>query len=460
MRTHRLALLATLAASLLAPAAELPVSSAADIAQAASRAKPGDTLVMTDGEWRDQAIVLNARGSAENPITLRPQTPGKVVLAGQSSLIIDGEHTVVTGLLLQNSTATTDGISLRSHHNRVTQCAVVGGRHKFFVHLFGHSNRVDHCYLADKSNDSPTMQVEVEEHPNGHRIDHNHFGHRPPLGRNGGETLRVGYSHQSMRDSGTTVEYNLFDRCDGELEIISNKSCANVYRCNTFLNSAGTLTLRHGNRCLVEGNFFLAGGKRGSGGIRVIGEGHAIINNYIERTADGGIRITSGIVDSPLNGYFQAKDCLIAYNTIVENRGPCLELDAGINSSRRTLRPERITIANNVMIPGEGGTLFKGKEGDAWTWIGNVASAERAGVRNVDPKLQRAIDGHLRPTSASPLIGAAEGEFPIVTRDIDGQPRGPKPDIGCDQLSDAPIANRPLTGVDLGPSWMKDRPRQ
>ena len=44
------------------------------------------------------------------------------------------------------------------------------------------------------------------------------------------------------------MEQNFFDRCDGELEIISSKSCDNIYRGNTFLNCAGMLTLRHGNR--------------------------------------------------------------------------------------------------------------------------------------------------------------------------------------------------------------------
>src|SRR5438876_7357684 len=93
-----------------------------------------------------------------------------------------------------------------------------------------------------------------------------HFGPRPPLGRNGGETMRVGYSWQSMSNSCTAVAHNLFDRCDGELEIISNKSCENTYRYNTFLDCAGMFTLRHGNRCLVEGNLFLGHHKRGSGG--------------------------------------------------------------------------------------------------------------------------------------------------------------------------------------------------
>jgi poly(beta-D-mannuronate) lyase len=120
-------------------------------------------------------------------------------------------------------------------------------------------NRVDHCYLEGHAPADVKMQVEVDKtEPNEHRIDHNHFGPRPPLGKNGGETIRLGYSHQSMNNSRTVVEENLFEKCDGEIEIISSKSCENIYRGNTFRDSEGCLTLRHGNRCTIDGNYFSA----------------------------------------------------------------------------------------------------------------------------------------------------------------------------------------------------------
>jgi poly(beta-D-mannuronate) lyase len=77
------------------------------------------------------------------------------------------------------------------------------------------------------------------------------------------------------------VERNLFEECNGETEIISSKSCGNTYRYNTFRKCQGTLTLRHGNRCLVEGNFFFGEGVSSTGGIRVIGEDHRMQNNYL-----------------------------------------------------------------------------------------------------------------------------------------------------------------------------------
>jgi poly(beta-D-mannuronate) lyase len=441
---------------LAAGAAEHRVSSAAQIARVVGEAKPGDVLLMTDGNWNDQAIVFTGRGTAEKPITLRAQTPGKVVLAGESSVAIEGEHLVVSGILLQDGRSSGDGVKLTGRHCRLTDSAVVGGSYKFFVHMFGTSNRMDRCHLSGKTNDNPTMQIEVEGRHNYHVIDHNHFGPRPPLGRNGGETIRVGYSHQSMTNSGTVVEHNLFDRCDGELEIISSKSCENVYRHNTFLDCAGMLTLRHGNRCIVEGNFFLAHHKRGSGGIRVIGEDHIVFNNYIDGVDKGGFWITSGVPDSELKGYFQARNCVIAFNTFVDSRGPALELDAGIGTSRRTLRPENITIANNIFAPREGPVL-KGQEGGRYKWMGNIAwpaGAEHTGVRFVDPKLERAPDGLWRPAKGSLVRHVAEGDFQSIKMDIDGQSRTGLADAGCDQIAVTPVTNRPLTPNDVGPAWM------
>jgi len=448
---------AVIAAASVTHAAEYRVSSAKEIVLAANAAKPGDMIVMNDGEWNDQAIMFDAKGTAEKPITLRAQTPGKVVLAGKSSVTIEGEHLVVSGLFLQNCTATGDGIKLAGKNNRLTESAVVGGNNKFLVHLFGTSNRFDHCYLAEKTNDDQTLQVEVQGKPNYHVIDHNHFGHRPPLGRNGGETMRVGYSHQSMTNSRTLVENNLFERCDGELEIISSKSCENTYRFNTFLDCDGMLTLRHGNRCTVEGNFFIAHHKKGAGGIRVIGEDHVIINNYMDGLDKSGFWITAGISNSELKGYFQARNCVIAFNTFVDSRGPAIELDTGFGTSGRTLRPDNITIANNIFSVSEG-NLLKGKEGGSgYKWMGNLAAPqgakERDGLRVAELKLARDRDGLWRPTSESPAHGAAKGDFPNVKDDIDGQPRISAKDSGCDQISDAPITRRPLRAEDVGPSW-------
>ncbi|MDQ3813600.1 MAG: polysaccharide lyase 6 family protein [Armatimonadota bacterium] len=458
LKLKLMSLLTVAAMNAAAPAAEYHVATEADIARLTGKLQPGDVLVLADGTWKDQVIILRGSGTAEQPITLRAQTPGQVVLTGKSSVTMDGEHLVVSGLCLKNGEGAKEGVAIKGAHCRLTETAIIGGTYKFFVRLWGSENRVDHCYLAGKTSESPTLQIEVEDKPNHHQIDHNHFGPRPPLGKNGGETIRVGYSDQSMRNSGTLVEHNLFDRCDGEIEIISNKSCENIYRGNTFLDCAGMLTLRHGNRCRVEGNFLFGHGKKGSGGIRIIGEDHTIINNYVDGVARGGFWLTAGVPDSPLNGYFRARNVVLAFNTVVNSRGPSIDLDNGFGNSRRSLRPENITITNNLFALASDGTLLQGTEGEGFHWLGNMATAPATtghkGIRIVDPKLAQSQDGLWRPAADSPVRGAAEGDCAAITTDIDGQPRTGRWDVGCDQVSAGSVLHRPLTGADVGPAWM------
>ena len=117
--TTALLLAAVCVMPLAIAAAEVRVSTAAEITRAAGEAKPGDALVMTDGEWRDQVILFGAKGTAEKPINLRAQTPGKVILTGRSSVTIAGEHLVVSGLLLQDGQLTGDGVKLAGRNNRM-----------------------------------------------------------------------------------------------------------------------------------------------------------------------------------------------------------------------------------------------------------------------------------------------------------------------------------------------------
>jgi len=261
-----------------------------------------------------------------------------------------------------------------------------------------------------------------------------------------------------MSNSRTTVERNLFERCDGEIEIISSKSGENVYRGNTFRECAGVLTLRHGDRNVVDGNFFFGGGKKDSGGIRIIGEDHVVTNNYIEGVTRGAFWITAGVPNSALNQYYVAKRALIAFNTVVDSAGPYLDLSNGLGGAGRTLKPEGVVVANNLFVVGSTGQLLAGEEGAGWTWPGNLAVGARGGrggIRAADVKLARAQDGLLRPVPGSPAAGAAEGSFANVKTDIDGQPRPERSDVGCDQASNLPVTQRPLSAVDVGPPWLK-----
>jgi poly(beta-D-mannuronate) lyase len=460
-----------------AEAASVRVTTAVELQAAAAQARPGTVVVLADGVWRDADLRVVATGTAAEPVTVRAETPGGVVLSGRSRLRLAGSYVEVKGLIFRDGgLPDQDVIEFRgdsrspAEHCRLSECAIVDynaavpDRDTRWVSLYGRQNRVDHCRFSGKTNGGATLVVWVSTSPNEHRIDHNLFGPRPPLGKNGGETIRIGTSDVSMHESQTVVEFNLFDACNGEIEIVSNKSCGNLYRHNTFLRCEGTLTLRHGNRCTVAGNWFLGQGTKSTGGVRVIGEDHRVVNNYFAELTGTGARsalsFMQGIPDSPLSGYFQVKRAAVLFNTVVNCRSP---LEVGVKGDKTTLPPVDCAVANNVISGSQGPLVRLTAVPAGWTWQGNVAWGAvtglpaEPGVRELDPQLSRDDTGIWRPLPESPLRGAAAGAFPDVSEDIDGQPRPESKDVGCDQLSPTAPPFRPLTPDAAGPSWAEKR---
>jgi poly(beta-D-mannuronate) lyase len=353
----------SLALALPIAAKDIPVADAAAFAAAAKTIAAGDTLILQDGTWADAWLKIHAEGTAKKPVTIRAQTPGKVVFTGDSRLSVGGAHIVVEGLWFQNPTGEQvlelrlDSKQLASDC-RITHCAVtndtplVSKNSAQFVSIYGARNRVDHCYIAGKTTQGTTLVVWLSEEAKDqglHQIDHNHFGPRRKLGKNGGETIRLGDSKTSMQTAACLVEHNLFEKCDGEAECISNKSCGNVYRFNTFKGVSGTLTLRHGNHCIVENNVFDGAGAKGAGGVRVIGEHHIVTGNHFENlTGDkerSALCIMLGIPDSPANGYFQVKHAEIRGNRFVNCEHNIL---IGMSGNKKaTLPPVETHISDN-----------------------------------------------------------------------------------------------------------------
>lgn len=468
--------LGSLTAPLGGDAKEFIVSNVSEISAVMRTAHPGDTLTMVDGVWSDARIVFQGSGTSAGPILLRARSYGAVKISGASNLKIAGNYLVVDGLIFQNGYSPTDGVvefrnssaGIESNHCRLTNASIVDfnpattSTDYKWVSMYGTYNRVDHCYLKGKNHSGATLVVWLSDHPNYHLVDHNYFGPRPELGVNGGETIRVGTSDWSLYDSFTTVEYNLFDQCNGEIEIISSKSCGNVYRYNTFVNCQGTLTLRHGNRCRVEGNFFFGNGRASTGGIRIIGEDHVVINNYLSglmgTSMSSSLSMVDGIVDSPLNGYYQVKRALVAFNTLVNNRVN-INIGAGKDADN-VLPPLDCTIANNIVYGTTSPLLTFTDTPINLSWQGNIfygasigLTPVPAGITVVDPALGNAdADGLRHIAGGSAAVNAATGDYPDVTRDMDGQPRDSLKDVGADEYSASPITQRPLKPSDVGPA--------
>jgi poly(beta-D-mannuronate) lyase len=377
-----------------ASARDISVADAAAFAETTKAVAAGDTIILQDGAWADARLKIHAEGTAEKPVTIKAQTPGKVVFTGDSRLSVGGAHFVVDGLWFQNPTGE-QAIELRLDSKklasdcRITNCAVTNDAQLLsedsaqFVSIYGVRNRVDHCYIAGKTTQGTTLVVWLSNEAKDqgkHQIDHNHFGPRQKLGKNGGETIRLGDSKTSMQTAACVVEHNLFEKCDGEAECISNKSCGNLYRFNTFKGVSGTLTLRHGNACRVENNVFLGDKAKGSGGVRIIGEDHVVTGNYFDGLTGDNERSAMcfmlGIPDSVPNGYFQVKRAKVTNNTFVNCEHNIL---IGMSGDKKaTLPPVETEIRGNRIQTGKGGAFEIKCAVDGVTMEGNETGKELA----------------------------------------------------------------------------------
>jgi poly(beta-D-mannuronate) lyase len=424
----------------------------------------GDTLTLADGNWDDIEIKISKSGTPEKPILLRAQTPGMVILGKSSHLIFDGKSIVMSGLLFQGpSTRSQDVVvfTANSAQCRLTQTAIDAylrsGVKDNWIGIGGFQNRVDYCSFTGKKNDGITIHLNRDgDKTNEHVISHNYFGPRPAINGNGAEEIQLGLKETQFSESKTTVESNLFEACNGELENISVKSGGNVIRGNTFLRCQSHLTLRHGSGSLVEGNYIDGQGAAGTGGIRVCGKNHTLVNNFITglRATDeygGGINIHSGDATDPhvdLANHVPAGNCLVAFNTSVENQ-------RGMNyGGGGGTAPTGITLANNL-VSSSMGTLIAMNANTAFAKVeGNIlfgttqGISSRAGITVVDPKLEKStLNGYAfsKPGAGSPALGKAAGSYSLpgwLT---------PPPDIG-ENLFSAGKA-QPLAKNQVGPAW-------
>ena len=415
--------------------------------------EPGDTIVLADGVWRNFQIVFEGNGTQDAPITLTAQNKGEVIISGESNLRIAGEHLIVSGLVFKDGyTPTNTVVSFRrskeklANHSRITEIVIDHfnnpERHEtdFWVMMYGKHNRFDHNYLAGKSNKGVTMAVRLDSlasQENHHRIDHNYFGHRPILGSNGGETLRIGTSAYSMSNSFTVVESNYFDRCNGEVEIVSSKSGGNRFTGNVFFESQGTLTLRHGNDNVIENNVFLGNQVAHTGGIRVINKRQHVRNNYLYGLTGhrfgGALVIMNGVPNSPINRYHQVEDSTVENNSIIDSHH--VELAAGADEER-SAPPITTTFRRNL--------FFSSKQEDAFAIHDDISGIEltenitnsappeelRRGFQQLDFELQRRANGLLYPSGAQLADVGADTSLRVLTKEETGPSWYPKPALG------------------------------
>ncbi len=469
-------------------------------------AETGGIFIVTNGIYNNFEATFEVTATLANPIIIKAESIGGVTLTGDSGFVLKkSSYITIEGFILDTDDAGTlikfEGCNnIRITRNVFEQTSedpakwiYIGGvwndETEPYQYL-SHNNRVDHNIFQNKDHLGHYITVDGtnSEHQSKYdRIDHNYFKNNGPRATNEQESIRIGWSQMSQSSGYTTVEYNLFEDCDGDPEIISVKSCDNTIRHNTFISSYGTLSLRHGNRNRVEGNYFFGNGKAigtsdsgatlYTGGIRIYGTDHVIINNYMEGLTgtiwDAPITLTQGdAIDGSSTSWskhFRAERVTIAYNTLVNNSHG-IEIGYDNNDSYNKDIAD-ITIANNLITGSENSLVeivdTDNDQGDKITWVNNLCyptgtaviltgatttSFDNSEVINENPNLTFDSDNNVwRSSAATPLYDNGV-TIETISEDFDGQYRPTLSNPGADQFSLESVRYLPMTTVTVGPN--------
>ncbi len=470
------------------------VTNIEELNTAIENSKAGDRIVLANGVWKDVEIKFRGQGTLENPIILSAETAGKVSIEGESYLKLGGQFLVVEGLYFKNGHSPSRAvIDFRINEEEiannciVTNCVIEDfnklkrDNSDLWVNFWGRHNQLKNCYIAGKTNRGPTVRVNlggIESINNYHQIVNNHFGPRPVKGGPSGETIQLGNSSTSMAPSYTMVANNLFEECNGEVEVISSKTNFNEFRNNVFYKSEGSLVTRHGNYCTIDGNYFIGDSKNENiGGIRIINTGHWVTNNYFLNLKGKSFRsplaVMNGIPKSPQNRYNQVTDVVVAYNTYVNCDSPwqfgvgtnIAQADVLPKSEIRSARPIRTTVANNVIYNDKANEtiVVEHDKTDGVTFKNNIVDNQGVNIKDYEGgialaslELKKISDNIVIPTGVPDTVNPYMGfDFNMISKDLFGNSRADNNSIGAVVNSNMPNPNI-LDKSKYGADWFSN----
>ncbi len=457
-----------LADDIPAPKRIVSVDSVGSLNNAIISALPGDRIVVENGEYITSShIVISARGTESSPIVITAESAGDVEIAGERGFLLDGAHNIVIhGFKFthsQDNSATTGDMAIRCNdcrnvrfsgntfalttdYNSQDDIESIDRYHSDWLGITGSSFniRIDHNAFHNKTTRGVFLLL-LGEGNNVVRntvVDHNRFSDHSYRHGNGGECVRIGFSGMGTSTGNSVFEYNTFERCNGDSEVISVKSSKNTFRYNTFGNNYGSLVFRHGSGNTADGNIFVDG----RNGIRSYGANQVIINNYFSDNPMTTVGVSNPIVigratvlddlSSSNAEYSQSRNVLIAHNTLVGNN-----VNIVVGAFSGGYLPENITVANNI-ITSSNGKLIQVLNGSVTfsknilypTGAATIGDVPLSGYSIMNPLLERS-GAIMRPAATSPAVDAISfSEAYSVITDIDGQVRGGRSDIGADEV--------------------------
>ncbi|MGY5452811.1 polysaccharide lyase 6 family protein [Agarivorans sp. MS3-6] len=463
----------------------------------------GTTLCLADGEYSgDFQVTFGGSGTADKPIKIAAENPGKAILkGGEVAINMGGSYSQLQGLIFDgveygsNLIATRFGTNDLCSDCRISEISILNAvaqdDYGILVHIYGKDIWLDHSVISGKTVANPMIsfnrwvdeswdeETQLAELAQGIVVYNNYIANRPPADNkmyasssdNDYEAIRTGLSATHHYPGNSFIVRNVFERIQGEAEVISNKGSNNVIAYNTIRNSYGSLTNRHGNTNTISNNFILSEDYPFAGGLRIVDDGHTITNNYIESARykntshHGGIVLLGydGAGDGD-NGYQQVENVYIANNTIVDSVNS-LNIDGGNKSNQ----PKEVYLVNNLIDHGIGPVIVQAENGimpDS-SLAGNIfygqtfsdddqVSLGTEGIEFYSANLAIGSDNLYRPSDSTPDISAVSdydnGDFSAPSIDMDGQTRSGVSSAGADEALDSEVALQALNYADVGPN--------
>jgi len=435
-------------------ASTITVSSIAELQTAIDKAKPGDIILLKDGVYTTITdIVISKAGTASQPITIAAQNFGAAEITGSGgfNLVSPAAYIIIRDFKFTHAASkarSSAGSSFCRWTNNIFETPGDGED----LTIAGNNNEVDHNTFQNKNAMGRFIAIRGTGSQIAERlwIHHNYFkSHKDQGGKNGAEAFQFGLSGFSLSSSNSIVEYNLFEDCAGENELISVKASAVELRYNTIRNCPAQFTLRHGNKCQVYGNYFI-----NTPGLRIFGDDHIIYSNYFENCSPA-INIGNGdgeVADgAQLTAHDRPDRVLIAFNTLVNNKTNITQ-----SARKNGLGATYITVTNNLIQGGGPAASISGPYTNA-IWEGNIifntqgsGDMPEGSYKIIDPELIKDVAGEFHLRTESPAANAAVGNYTLVTTDMDGQKRITPFDIGADEISKETIKAGILNPGDVG----------
>ena len=414
----------------------------------------GDVIRVAIGKYTTtKDIIIRNAGTYNQPILICAEANGKVEITGSGGfrIVAPAAYIMIQGFVFTHASdkaVMEPGTKFCRWTHNIFQTNGEGN----YLSIMGSDHQVDYNTFQHKNALGKFIGVRGEGNQIAERIwiHHNYFFDFLPQKGNGAETLQFGLSGYSLSSSHSLVEYNLFEQCAGENELISVKASFVTLRFNTIRNCKAQFTLRHGNHNEVYGNYFKL-----TPGLRIFGDDHIIHSNYFENCnpainiGNGGAEVADG---APLTEHDRPDRVLIVFNTLVNN-----EKNITRDPRPNGLGSTYITIAYNIIQGGAEAVSIRGELFDHPTWKGNIIfNTKGAGelpdsaYTIVDPRLIKDSSSVYRLQSGSPAIGYAKSDFRGIVIDMDGQLRKAPLDAGADQYSDKLVKVHPLWPKDVG----------